>query len=274
MKVFFWLFLLVCCLSKTAFSQDILYTTKAEKLLVKIVEIEGNIINYLDFNNLEGASKYISKIDIVMIQYANGVKEIVNYYPSDAGTKIPIIKNKKKLTNKLVDINELNKNMISINGFALANGDLTLMYDRELFNNKVMLSFLGGYNLNSRMGIFNSTILDSKDAAKKKLDVGLGINYIFFPKEPMQYFTGILAKHMTYSYEAVVDTVNNAKKYLKSTGSQTAILFTNGCLFRISPNFNLKVFASIGVAINSTPLKDNKKESAKMYLGYCFGYRF
>ena len=67
----------VFCLSKTSFSQDILYTTKAEKLEVKVVEIDGNIINYLDFNNLAGPSKYISKIDIVMIQYANGVKEIV-----------------------------------------------------------------------------------------------------------------------------------------------------------------------------------------------------
>lgn len=264
----------MCCSSEAMYSQDVIYTTKGEKLLVKVVEIDQNIVNYLDYNNLQGASKYISKIDIVMIQYVNGVREIVNYYPSDAQTKIPVFGNKKKLTNKLIDVNAINKNTVSINGFALANGDLTLMYDREIFNNRVMLSFLGGYNLNSRMGILNIIIIDSKDNAKKKLDAGLGINYIFSPKEPMQYFTGILAKHITYNYLAVVDTVNNNKIFEKATGSQTSILYTNGCLFRISPNFNLKVFASVGVAINSSPLNGIKKQSAKIYLGYCFGYRF
>lgn len=75
----------------------------------------------------------------------------------------------KAKSKKVLDINYLNKNLISINALALANGDFTLNYDRDIVNNKIQLSFLGGYNFNLRMGALNLYISDSKDKAKKNI---------------------------------------------------------------------------------------------------------
>lgn len=274
----------------TAYSQDILYTTAGNKLLAKVLEINTKDIKYKDFNNIEGPTYVISKTDIVLIQYSNGVTEVINDNPQTISPKAteqaavvsdPIEKI-KTAEKKEFNLYYLNNNMLSINALALANGDVTLIYDRDLLDSHLSLSFLGGYNFNSRAGGLNLFIVDSKDKAKKKYDAGFGINFMPKNTKRVQYFVGLLVKYMAYEYQNVVDTSNNQKNYQTASASQTAIMVTNGWIYKVSPNFNFKLFISLGGQINSTPLetinsngiKSDYSNYPKMYLGYCFGYRF
>jgi hypothetical protein len=270
-----------------SYSQDILYLSNGDKLSAKITEINPTDVKYKDFTNLNGPTYVISNSELVLIQYSNGTTQVINSNPrpiepkkeSPLTTSTKVIETKKTT---LPNLYYMNSNLLSINALALTNGDVTLIYDRELFNCKMSVSFLGGYNFNSRMGVLNSFISDTKDNAKKNYDVGLGINYMPKNTKRVQYFIGVLGKYMSYNYKNVIDTTNNQKKYADASAYQLAIMLTNGWVYRISPFFNFKIFGSIGVPINSTNLQTTNSRgnirdythSPKIYLGYCFGYRF
>lgn len=270
-----------------SYSQDILYLSNGDKLSAKITEINPTDVKYKDFTNLGGPTYVISNSELVLIQYSNGTTQVINSNPRPIEPKkeSPVTTNAKLLETKktkLPNLYYMNSNLLSINALALTNGDVTLIYDRELFNCKMSVSFLGGYNFNSRMGVLNSFISDTKDNAKKNYDVGLGINYMPKNTKRVQYFIGVLGKYMSYNYKNVIDTTNNQKKYADASAYQLAIMLTNGWVYRISPFFNFKIFGSIGVPINSTNLQTTNSlgnirdytHSPKIYLGYCFGYRF
>jgi len=282
--LFIFIFLVLGFLS---YSQDILYLSNGDKLSAKITEINPTDVKYKDFTNLGGPTYVISNSELVLIQYSNGTTQVINSNPrpiepkkeSQVTTNAKLLETKKT---KLPNLYYMNSNLLSINALALTNGDVTLIYDRELFNCKMSVSFLGGYNFNSRMGVLNSFISDTKDNAKKNYDVGLGINYMPKNTKRVQYFIGVLGKYMSYNYKNVIDTTNNQKKYADASAYQLAIMLTNGWVYRISPFFNFKIFGSIGVPINSTNLQTTNSRgnirdythSPKIYFGYCFGYRF
>jgi hypothetical protein len=264
-------------------AQDILYTASGNKIQGKVTEINTTAIKYKDFTNIEGPTYVISKTDVVLIEFANGTTQVINANPTSVSPAkaepMPVYNPKESAKEpekkiKPLTIYYLNPNMLSINALALANGDITLIYDREILNNKLGITVLGGYNFNSRMGGLNLLIADSKSNAKKNYDIGLGINY--FPKNTkrVQYFVGFLGKYMSYDYKNVIDTTNNQLKYASAKGSQLALMLTNGWLFRISPSFNFKFFGSFGAPINMPELKSSFSGIPKVYLGYCFGYRF
>lgn len=257
-------------------AQDVLYTTAGNKFQVKIVEINSTDIKYKELSNLEGPTYVISKSEIVLIQYPNGVVDVLNNNPPNySPQKTELVTSRTPAPEKKkLNLYYLNNNLLSINALALANGDVTLIYDRELVNGHVGVSFLGGYNFNSRMGGLNLFIADSKDNAKKKFDAGLGINLMPRTTKRVQYFVGLLGKYMAYDYNAIIDSTNNQLKYQKASGYQLAIMLTNGWVYRVSPNFNFKIFGSIGGAINAPKLKQDYVGAPKVYLGYCFGYRF
>ncbi len=287
MRLLFFTFFVFLLSGTNVFSQDVLYTTSGNKILGKVSEINTKEIKYKDFNNLEGPTYVISKSDVVLIQYSNGSTDVINNNPK---TIAPITEpipsyvrpseNSKPMgkgnpaEKKEFNLYYLNNNMLSINALALANGDVTLMYDRDFCKNHLSLSFLGGYSFNSRMGGLNLFIADSKDNAKKKYDAGFGINFMPSNTKRVQYFVGLLAKYMSYDYKNVVDLANNQKTYEDASAYQLAIMISNGWVYKVSPNFNFKIFGSIGAPINSVELKPEYMGVPKVYLGYCFGYRF
>jgi hypothetical protein len=266
--------------------QDIIYTLSGQKIEANIKEISRDGISYKNYNDIDtnSSSFFINRNSVVVIKYNNGVTEIFNTNPNELQDQVSNLLGSSEKSKKVDDLYYLNKNVLSINSLALANGDFTLMYDRDVLNNKIQLSFLGGYNFNSRMGALNLYITNSKDKAKKVFDAGMGINYLFdnTVSNRINYFVGFLGKYMSYNYEQLVDTTNNQKKYQPAAANQISLMLTNGCLFRISPNFNVKIICSIGKSVNSVTLdKINDKGEKidysnypKMYLGYCFGYRF
>lgn len=275
-----------CVISlSTYYSQDVLYKSDGTKLTVKLVEINPMEIKYKDLSNIDGPNYVIEKSEIIFIVYANKTTEVLNSNPK------AVTPTKKTNTTELTPPNKkktqpnlyyMNSNLISINALALANGDATFIYDKEFLKNKLSISFLGGYNFNARMVGLNDFIVSAKDNAKKKYDIGFGINYMPKNTKRIQYFVGFLGKYMSYTYKDLVSIINNQKIYANASASQLGLMITNGWLYRISPFLNFKFFFSIGAPINSTSLeytnekgeKINNTHSPKLYLGYCFGYRF
>lgn len=284
----------VLTFSTRLYAQDVMYTTAGNKIQARVLEIATSEIKYKDFKNLEGPTYIIDSKEIVLIQFANGTTQVINDNPPalESKTQEPVItttptttsgikKDKKELPN----LYYINPNLLSINALALANGDFTLIYDREFFKSKLSLSFLGGYNFNTRMGVLNGAIIDSRDKAKKNYDVGFGINFMPRNTKRVQYFVGFLGKYMNYTYDKIVDNTGNQIFYEKAKGYQIALMLTNGWVYRISPNFNFKLFGSIGIPINYPKLNEYNSTNSqkdpnpfstmpKVYLGYCFGYRF
>ncbi len=278
MRLLFSLFLVLFLYSASFYAQDVMYTTSGNKIMGKVVEVNTTDIKYKDAANIDGPNYVISKNDIVVITYANGTSQIINenppaYNPKKEKEETPSSSAKAPDKKKPLNLYYLNNNLLSINALALANGDVTLMYDRSLADNHLFLSVLGGYNFNARMGALNAYIADSLEDSKKKIDVGLGINFAPRNTKRIQYFVGLLAKYMTFEYPKIVSTSNNQYHYESAQGSQFALMVTNGWLYRVSPNFNFKIFGSVGMPFNSPVIK-NYEGAPKVYLGYCFGYRF
>ncbi len=281
-----WFIFILFCISLNSNAQDVLYTSKGAKIEAKLTEINASDIKYKEFTNLDGPVYVISKSEIVLIQYANGTTQVINQSPSNYSPKkesqVFTSNESKEVKKKPLDLYYMNSNLISVNALSLANGDATIIYDKELFKSKMSLSFLVGYNFNSRMGALNLYVADSKSAAKKNYDIGLGINYMPRNTKRVQYFVGFLGKYMSYNYDKVTQIVNNQKMYEKSSANQVSLMIANGWIYRISPFFNFKIFGAIGGQINSVPLdytnsngrNVNYSNSPKVYLGYCFGYRF
>ncbi|MDF2451792.1 MAG: hypothetical protein K0S26_1296 [Bacteroidota bacterium] len=288
MRVLSFVLFILFVIAPPVIAQDIIYTTGGNKLQAKVLEINPTNIKYKDHSNLEGPTYVIIKTDVVLIKYSNGITEVINSNPATLGPKTEntVVNSSKpsESTNNAAkqktvekppfNLYYLNNNMLSINALALANGDVTLMYDRDLLDSKVSLTFLGGYSFNSRMGGLNGFIADSKDNAKKKYDLGFGVNFMPRNTKRVQYFIGLLGKYMSYDYQNVIDTTNNQKQYEKASAYQMAVMLSNGWVFRVSPNFNFKLFGAIGAPINSVALKPEYIGVPKVYLGYCFGYRF
>lgn len=275
MRIFLFFILTCFCCSTNVLSQDVLYTISGNKIKAKVIEINANEIKYKDFNNIEGPTYLIYNTDVVLIQFANGSSQIINANaPALKPAKTETVTTKKPQQKQNQNLYYMNPNLLSINALALANGDVTLMYDRDLLSSKLSLSVLGGYNFNTRMGFLNGFINDSREHAKKNFDLGLGINFMPNNTKRGQYFVGLLGKYMAYTYDNPIDTTNNQLIFAKARGYQMAVMVTNGWFVRISPNFNFKIFGSFGIPINSPELKSNYRIFPKIYLGYCFGYRF
>ncbi len=258
-------------------SQDLIYTVKGTKIQGKVIEINPTSIKYKSPSNLDGPNYVILRNEVVLIEYSNGGAQIINENPppiSPPKNENPANSSKKK-DQKPLNLYYLDKNLISVNALSLANGDFTIMYDREFFESKLSLSLLGGYNFNSRMGLLNAFLVSERENAKKNFDVGMALNFMPNNTSRVQYFVGLMVKHMDYSFDKQISGPNSTYVYERAKGSQTAVMITNGWLYRISSNFNFKLFGSIGPQFNSPSLNITGINSLpKIYFGYCFGYRF
>lgn len=258
-------------------SQDVIYTVKGTKINGKVTEINPTSIKYKSPTNLDGPNYVILRNEVVLIEYSNGTAQIINENPPPISPQKPENSSttSKKADQQPLNLYYLDKNLISINALSLANGDFAVMYDREFLNSRLSLSLLGTYNFNSRMGLLNAFIIDERENAKKNFDLGLALNFMPKNTSRVQYFMGLMVKHMDYSFDKQVSGPNSTYVYERTKGGQTAVMLTNGWLYRISSNFNFKLFGSIGPQFNSPSLSNSSFNSLpKLYFGYCFGYRF
>lgn len=258
-------------------SQDMIYTVKGTKIQGKVTEINPTSIKYKSSTNLDGPNYVILRNEVVLIEYSNGTAQIINENPPPISPQKPENSSttSKKIDQKPLNLYYLDKNLISINALSLANGDFTVMYDREFLESKLSLSLLGGYNFNSHMGLLNALLINERENAKKNFDVGIALNFMPNNTSRVQYFVGLMIKHMDYSFDKQISGPNSTYLYERAKGGQTAVMVTNGWVYRISSNFNFKMFGSIGPQFNSPSLSNSSLNSLpKLYFGYCFGYRF
>jgi hypothetical protein len=259
-------------------AQDMLYTITGSKIEAKILEINQYDIKYKDLKNIDSLTFNIRKSDLILIKFSNGSSQIINENPPIISPKTSQEKTVKPTPTKktLRNIDLPTPNIISINALSLMNGDFAINYDRDFpeTENENVFSFtaLAAVNFNSKMGILNAPIISDKEFAKKKIDIGVGINYTHTDFDDIQFFIGFLAKNMTYNYQkAIVDPITYIVTHENGTGNQFSLMINNGCVFNLSPDFTFRAFAAIGVPFNN-PTTPNP--FVKMYLGYCIGYRF
>ncbi len=280
-------------ISSSLISQDVLYLNNGSKFEAVVKEITPNEVKYKNFNNPDGPTYVITKGDVLLIEYKTGAIDIINKNPqslSPVKTEPVEIKKEEKKKDK-VDLNYLNKNSLMINGVALANADITFLYDREFAKGHLSVTALGGYNFNKHTEWPNAYIQALKPS-KKEYDIGLGVNFYPNVTRKAQYFVGILVKYMSYSYQReVIDSTYNAtlgayfytSTFKPAQDYQLATMIVNGFQIRISPTIMYKLFVGLGGWSAHGDLRDalNTKNSPyypstqlKIYLGMCFGYRF
>ena len=99
--------------SISAFSQDIVIKKNGDEILAKVTEITNDAIKYKKHENIDGPVYSISKLEVFMIRYQNGSKEIFgdDVKKDDkliaSGTEIKIRTLNKVLTRKIKDGDEI-----------------------------------------------------------------------------------------------------------------------------------------------------------------------
>lgn len=84
-------------------AQDVIIKTNTEEIECKIVEIEDTRVKYKNFSNLDGPVYNINKVDIFMIKYENGQKDVFEKTASKENAPDPVAPK--------VDVAETNDNL-------------------------------------------------------------------------------------------------------------------------------------------------------------------
>lgn len=274
-----------------SYAQDQLFKKDNSKIEVKILEINQNEIKYKLFTYQDGPTIIISKKEVAMIIYQNGVHEVLN-----ATTEVPeptqqtpmIVYNNvyrgPRVNQDSLDkaaFKELtyNKHLISFNMLEPLNGSFGLNYLSEYANNyinvyiPVSVGFANPYftqatnNLFSGNNNYNSYTTNYSVSnfkyISKNLEAGLGIHFQTSGKHAVTHFIGPYVGMA--QFKGTYDEVN--KSYVNNvyittttnrlfTMNRLYVLLDNGFLFRATKNFNIILLASVGYHVDTYKTND------------------
>jgi hypothetical protein len=273
-------------------AQDLIYLNNGNKFEAIVTEIHPEEIKYKSVTNPSGPTYVVSRSDVLLIEYKSGEVELINKNPSAFPAEKPVTPQptsfKKKADER--ELRYLHKSTFMINGLALANADISLLYDYEFANSHLSVTLLGAYNFNRAVTFPNAVIQNYLVGAKKNYDLGLGLNWYPSNKRKTQYFMGVWFKYMSYNYlkeinviEEINGVVYKRTEFEPRHSYQLATLFVNGFQIRISPFVNYKILVGLGGYNPQPDLRDAIKNKypqyevgtrIKGYVGMCFGYRF
>ncbi len=213
-------------MSLSLYAQDIIYTTDANKIECKVMEISETQIYY----STKTANDSVSIDQVYLIQYAKG--RIERY-----STISELTSNDEKYTQTNVTKTPYS---VSFNGLALLNSDITLMLERKLKNPRVSVGILGAYNFNTRISFTNLSLFNLNrnggKPAKKEYDLGI---YILgrskqFEKTRTSFLYGFMIKYMSFNFDKEIITYVSSSgpgsplyasySYTRTKGSQLAYL--------------------------------------------------
>jgi hypothetical protein len=271
-------------------AQDIIYLNNGDKFEAVVKELNVVSIRYKNFANQDGPTYVIKRSDILFIEYQNGTIEVINKNPvSVSPAKTETVAPKKEIIQKgPYDQLYMNKSCLYLNGLALVNSDIALIYDREIAKSRASIVLLGAYNFNIHTNYTNRYI-QALNNSKKNYDLGIGINYYTQARRKSQYFVGFLLKYMNYDYvrqTIINDTISGVPyqttKQQGVNNFQLAGMIVNGLQFRITPYFTYRAFIGVGFTNKDSDISKAVRENttehahslAKAYLGMCVGYRF
>lgn len=285
------------CLTSASFAQDQLFKKDNSKVEVKILEINQEEIKYKLFTYQDGPTITISKKDVALIIYQNGVHEVITpkveetpttssqpfvVYNSYSSARINRDSIEKAEFNALVGT----KNLVSINIMDPINGSFSVSYLREFANNylhayvPVSVGFAAPYftqaantifsgNNNFYYNNYNTSYLTVSDFkfTSKTYEVGLGLHFQTSGKRAVTHFIGpyVGMSQYTGTYTKNEYIYDPYYGYNVSTVSQnetfklerTYVMLDNGVLFRVAKNFNIMLLAGVGYHIDSYKSADD-----------------
>lgn len=273
-------------LTGTGYAQDQLFKKDNTKLEVKILEINPAEIKYKLFSYLDGPTIIISKRDVALIIYQNGVHEVVNmpdpaqekqavlYYIDPLSQNIPT----SAAHDSILFANLTStKNLMSLNILDPLNGSFGVSYLREFAHNylnlyiPLSLGFANPYFTQSTNSLFNgnynnyytnnssSYVVTDFKFIRKKLDVGLGLHFQTSGKHAVTHFVGpyVGMAQFTGSYTETTYLYdqNGYSNYTQINHpfimNRLYIMLDNGLLFRITKNFNIMMLVGVGYHVDS-----------------------
>lgn len=294
------LFCLLSTLSIFGYAQDQLFKKDNSKIDVKILEINPNEIKYKLFTYQDGPTITVSKKEIALIIYQNGVHEVItntesapvtptetpfvvynNYTPSPRINRDSI---EKAEVNKLLST----KNLISFNMIEPINGSIGINYVREFANNyfhayvPVTVGFAAPYFTQAVNTIFsgssyyysnnynNTFSVSDFKYTNKTYEVGLGIHFQTSGKRAVTHFVGpyIGMSQFTGTYnktENYYDPNGYNSSYVVTVRNFTLdrmyVMLDNGILFRVTKNFNIMMLAGLGYHLDTYKTDDDLTEA-------------
>jgi hypothetical protein len=231
-------------------AQDRVYLLDGSCKVVKVLEIASEQITVVPLSEsgapFVDANETISKRDLLLIEYKNGLVEVYNRPEKTAIYNSDGRLNKKSHGNSK-DISYYN--FASLNTLALCNSDISGFYEHLVHSKKLGAGAMGAYNFNRYAGLQNALIAILPNA-KKNYDIGLFLN--LYPsgfKRRATFFYGVLFKYTSFKFTKVIEEkVGSAINisYAPAKGSQLATIFTVGIQIKITPTFFLKTMAGLG----------------------------
>ncbi|MDF2450301.1 MAG: hypothetical protein K0R26_2805 [Bacteroidota bacterium] len=292
MKNFFSLVLFL--LSFSGFSQDQLFKKDNTKIEVKILEINPSEIKYKLFTYQDGPTITISKKDVALIIYQNGVHEVLSA-PVETPvvvTEAPMVIYNSTPTSRInrdslekAEFKELvsKKNLIMLNILDPLNGSFNLTYLREFADNylhiyipasvgfaapyftQAVTTMFSGSNYNYNYNT-NYIMISDYRYTTKNYDIGLGIHFQSSGKSAVTHFVGpyVGTSQFTGTYtlnETMYDPTYGYNTYQTRNGSFTLnrihVMLDNGILFRVTKHFNIMMLASFGYNVDTFTAPDN-----------------
>lgn len=286
---------IILCLCSVINAQDQLFKKDNTKVEAKILEINQTEIKYKLFTYQDGPTIIISKNDVALIIYQNGVHEVITTKAEEPvigntpyvvynGYPNKYMVNKDSIAKVQFDNLVKTKNLVSFNVIDPINGSISISYIREFAKNYlhayVPISvgytepyytqtantvFSGGNSYYYNNSSTNFTISDFKYRIKT-YEVGLGLHFQTSGKHAVTHFigpyVGVSEFKGTYTkYENIFDVNGNHIGSINKTNPFTLnriyVMLDNGLLFRITPNFNIMMLAGIGYRVDSYKTKDD-----------------
>ncbi len=294
------------------FAQDKLYKKDNTKLEVKIIEINQTEVKYKLFTYQDGPTIIVAKSDVALIEYQNGVHEVITTAPEQQPINVsqnPKDKKSKaeqeKAKNEAFQALTSTKNLISLNAMEPLNGCFGFSYLREFAHNNanIYIPVTVGFSsptLNQAFDLsfnnINGNYISNYKFTRKTIEVGLGVNFQTSGKHAVTHFIGPYIGMAQY-----IGTFNENIYYNPPIGSATQtiehgfvlnkyyFMLNNGVLFRVTKNFNIMMNVAIGVKTseyiandpnkfypnhNGYTYSDNPFGVNAFKFGVHFGYRF
>jgi hypothetical protein len=203
-------------------AQDQLFKKDNSKVDVKILEINQTEIKYKLFTYQDGPTITVSKKEIALIIYQNGVHEVINAAPETpvAPTETPFVVynsyppspriNRDSIEKAAIDKLLSTKNLISFNMMEPINGSFGISYLREIVNNylniyvPVTIGFAAPYFTQSVNTLFTGNsynnyyygytngefAITNFKYTNKTYEVGLGLHFQTSGKHAVTHFIG------------------------------------------------------------------------------------
>jgi hypothetical protein len=286
-------------LSMISYAQDQLFKKDNSKVDVKILEINTTEIKYKLFTYQDGPTITISKKEVALIIYQNGVHEVISSDPTPtAPAEQPFVVYNSYPTSPRVnrdsiekaEVNKLlsTKNLVSFNMIEPINGSIGINYIREFANNyfhvyvpvtvgftapyftQAVNTIFSGNNYYYSNGTTNSFTISNFKYTNKTYEVGLGIHFQTSGKRAVTHFVGpyIGMSQFKGTYdktESFYDPNGYYNNYVSTSKTFTLermyVMLDNGLLFRVTKNFNIMMLAGLGYRIDTYKTDDKITEA-------------